>query len=311
MDRVLETLVALAGLYLFLSLISMAVVEGFSSLVNLRARHLERGVLALLEGQARAVLNSPVLRSLARASGRGKGLPSYVPREMFTAAVVEMLDRRGAGAVQPAATVAPALDNIVEQSAGDARALRRRIEEWFDAGMERVSGKYKRSVQRVTRVVAILLVVALNADSIEIGQRVWSEPSVREGALMYSQRLIELCRPDEMGRLVCPEVAGSGEQAVVPYPLGWSWPRLHALGDAGDVFNKGIGLLLTILAASLGAPFWFDVLRRVAPGLRQVGPKPKESPSPMAVGPAAVAVAEAPSGARIGLMVAEEPAQQR
>ena len=47
-----------------------------------------------------------------------------------------------------------------------------------------------------------------------------------------------------------------------------------------DSFNmwwakKFIGLLLTVIAASLGAPFWFDLLNK-AVNLRLTGQKPPE-----------------------------------
>ena len=38
--------------------------------------------------------------------------------------------------------------------------------------------------------------------------------------------------------------------------------------------NHGIGFLITALAASLGAPFWFGVLNRVVP-MRLAGDPPK------------------------------------
>ena len=313
MDRALETLVTLAGLYLFLSLVAMAIVEGLSSMLDMRARLFEKGVKALLGSKARTVLEGDLFKSLGRASGRKSGLPSYIPPEMFTTAVMEIVAGKEVAAAQAAAAGAPALQKIVEQAGGDARALRTRIEAWFDAGMERLSGQYKRSIQRITRVVAILAVVFLNADSIEIGQRVWSEPTVREGALLYSQKLIELCKPDGAGKVVCPGVTSSSDEAAASYPLGWTWPKVRALDGAGDIFYKLIGLLLTALAGSLGAPFWFDVLRRVAPGLPQAGPRPEGIPITAAAmrQAAGAALADAPSAARLELVGGDEPARHR
>jgi hypothetical protein len=34
---------------------------------------------------------------------------------------------------------------------------------------------------------------------------------------------------------------------------------------ANEPFHTIVGLLITILAVSLGAPFWFDVLSRISP----------------------------------------------
>lgn len=307
MDRVVETVVALSGLYLFLSLISLAVVEGISNLFSLRARHLRRGLGALLERDAAEVLSHPLVASLGRASGRRSGLPSYIPRDIFTSAVLDAL-RPAPDAPRDTGS---ALRILIEQSAGDRSALRARIDAWFDAGMERLSGTYKRSVQRITRVAALLLVIGLNADSVEIGQQLWGAPTLREGAALYSRQLLERCTPDETGRLVCPRTDGAG-QAPPPYPLGWSAAKVEALAHPGDLGQKLLGLLLTVLAATLGAPFWFDVLRRLAPGLRQSGPRPEEDALPTAVArPGATPAADPPSGGRVELVAVELTAPQR
>ena len=55
-------------------------------------------------------------------------------------------------------------------------------------------------------------------------------------------------------------------------PIGWS---VHPIG-AVMWGMKAAGLALSILAVSLGAPFWFDLLNRLS-NLRTSGPKPKTS----------------------------------
>jgi hypothetical protein len=283
MDRALEMLLAFAGLYLFLSVIGLAIVEWIASVFDMRAQHLKRGFIALLQGKADAVLDHPLVKSLGRASGRKGDLPSYVPREIFSTAVLDVADEADkAPSVQ--ALRPSALDKLLELS-GDPATFKSRIETWFDAGMERVSGQYKRSIQVVTRVVVAVLVVGLNADSVEMGRQLWREPAARAAAVAYSERLVDLCEMEAGGKLVCPGVAESGERVAAAYPIGWSTASLGDLDNAASILAKLIGLLATFLAASLGAPFWFDVLRKVAPGLRQSGAKPDERPPSPTPGP--------------------------
>jgi hypothetical protein len=68
-------------------------------------------------------------------------------------------------------------------------------------------------------------------------------------------------------------------------PLGWtpqhtksapSTDPRHVPLTLGSWLIKLLGLVLTILALSLGAPFWFDALSKLAQ-LRQSGPKPVTS----------------------------------
>jgi hypothetical protein len=105
--------------------------------------------------------------------------------------------------------------------------------------------------------------------------------------------------------------AGSGSSAsqnadevvrsisALKLPLGWTPPHITRVSPAGvktvvvstdpqhvpvgvgSWLIKLLGLLITVLALSLGAPFWFDALTRLA-SLRQSGPKPKPTaPTPV------------------------------
>ncbi len=63
-------------------------------------------------------------------------------------------------------------------------------------------------------------------------------------------------------------------------PLGWVVLPQTAFGW----FLKIIGLLLTTLAISLGAPFWFDFLRKILKfNPRSSGPAPAASDAPAIV----------------------------
>ncbi len=53
--------------------------------------------------------------------------------------------------------------------------------------------------------------------------------------------------------------------ATSPLGLGWTDAEWEALkkGTFKDWFLKLIGMILTTLAISLGAPFWFDILKQI------------------------------------------------
>lgn len=72
-------------------------------------------------------------------------------------------------------------------------------------------------------------------------------------------------------------------------PIGWYWTPTQAqikagqaiprtLGDYLDrLLQHGLGWLITALAATLGAPFWFDTLNRMI-SIRSTGRAPEEKP---------------------------------
>ena len=57
--------------------------------------------------------------------------------------------------------------------------VRENIEGWFDGTMDRVSGWYKRRVQWISGVVAVVLVVCLNADTFAVANALARDPVLR------------------------------------------------------------------------------------------------------------------------------------
>jgi hypothetical protein len=80
----------------------------------------------------------------------------------------------------------------------------------------------------------------------------------------------------------------SDQETLRPLPIGWSWNPLaafvssdtrEALRNQLSLFmfaSKLVGLLMTALAISLGAPFWFDLLGLFMQ-IRGTGEKPKKA----------------------------------
>jgi hypothetical protein len=58
-------------------------------------------------------------------------------------------------------------------------------------------------------------------------------------------------------------------------PIGWSESQWQYLRDPGHLVSAFLGWFLTGLAASLGAPFWFDTLQRFV-NVRSNGRSPDE-----------------------------------
>lgn len=161
--------------------------------------------------------------------------------------------------------------------------LRQEVEGWFNEAMDRVSGWYKRWTQKILLLIALVLVLVLNTDTLLLVQHLSTEKDLRASILEQAQK------------------TGSFDQVpqrldTLSLPLGWSrnaddgrrFPWIT--GDKEDGFEvlgfwlrKLLGLLLTIGAISLGAPFWFDTLSKLM-NLRGSGTPPgqktKSAPQP-------------------------------
>ena len=76
---------------------------------------------------------------------------------------------------------------LSEKTVSEIELFRGKVENWFDSSMDRITGTLKKRYSRpATFVVAIIVTVFLNADSIALAKYLYSNPEAR-------QKL--LCRP--------------------------------------------------------------------------------------------------------------------
>jgi hypothetical protein len=273
--------------------------EGLEALLKKRAIDLERGIRELLndpDGTAMAakLYKHPLVDGLFKGNfNTEKGgwlwsnLPSYIPPENFALALIDVIHadrpdaktnpfqalRSGIEAV-PDAQVQKALQTLVNAAGDDLNRARTNIEAWFNNAMDRVSGWYKRWSQWVIFALGLLLVVMLNADTIAIGNNLAQDPSLRQALVAAAEESVK--RP--------PRDAKDGFQGLTTtidqmrhlgFAIGWDPrdPRRWPGTTAWDWFTKATGLLVTALAISLGAPFWFDVLNKFMLARSAIKPK--------------------------------------
>jgi hypothetical protein len=172
---------------------------------------------------------------------------------------------------------------MLSDAKGDRDRFRRSLEHWYDDTMDRVSGWYKRYVQRIIVIASIVLVAALNVDTINIAQVLWRMPTER--AVVASAAAAQTAAGNSSDRSADQQVR---DISALDLPLGWTAPHKgtvastdpqHAPLTASSWLLKLFGLLLSVLAVSLGAPFWFDALSKLGQ-LRATGPKPAKSAAP-------------------------------
>ena len=227
--------------------------------------------------------------SAGDAASQGKG-PAYVPARTFVSAIVDLGARSTAKAQAataehvsavvvatklldainaiPSVPLRQALLAIYRDSGGEVEAFRNAAEKWYDDSMDRVSGWYKRHVQFVLWAIAIVVVVLLNVDTLQIATTLWKDPTTRAALVAQADTTVK----QGQGSVNAADAVRS-----LALPLGWklktgTGPQEipnHALG----VIAKLIGLILTAAALSLGAPFWFDLLSKFM-RVRGTGPPP-------------------------------------
>lgn len=148
---------------------------------------------------------------------------------------------------------------LPDAGGGGIKVARENVERWFDDAMERVSGWYKRKTQMIILVVAVVVTVALDADSLVIARSLWTDAELRELLVAAAQQANEQAPTADIGAI-------RDQLAALRLPIGWSLPPCWWQGPANctlvGTLADILGFLFTVIALSLGAPFWFDLLNR-------------------------------------------------
>jgi hypothetical protein len=291
----LDVAVGLSFIYFLLSVLATTATETISRFLKQRARMLEswlENALGTSGGDDQAIVDqffaTPAMRVLQISTGsrtkqahmssklklRSSRAPSYIPSTHFVAAALDAgRETRTVATTSHAAYEAIGVDlerlrgtpagdallDIYAGAGGDAERFRQAAEGWFDDQMERLSGVYKRWSQWFVWAISLVVVLALNANTLRMAETLWNDPAAR--ATLVAQASTSSKAVDAH--------AAVNQVSEFPLPLGWS----HASYSGWSWLFAGFGALLTLGAISLGAPFWFDALSRIA-RIRQTGTPP-------------------------------------
>ena len=284
----LNIVIGLAAVYTAFSLLASWVQERIATVMQFRSKTLRAGIQQMINDDAthQALFNQP---SFVAAQSPRQRDPSYISATQFSMAVMGILNGASAvgttgadalAAVQRGITGLPPsrLKDALATLAGEANADLTRfvssVENWFDDQMDRVSGWYKRYTQVILLVVGAAIAALFNVDTLRIAQDLTAAPLAIDQSKITSD-------------------TAAAEQYVsnqVFSQMHFGWPDAYACSStqsaaecaaadtASKITFKILGLLLTAIALSLGAPFWFDTLSRFV-NVRGSGPAPAKSSS--------------------------------
>ena len=221
------------------------------------------------------------------ALGRPTRNPSYLPSAVFSAALVDLLTpgaapstltiddvQAGINALQNSHKLQQALSGLVKSARGDLETFIASTEVWFDTQMDRVTGSYKRWAKRWVIAIAVVIVGAGGIDAVAIARTFYANEGVR--AVAVARVTDPAFCPKPVDRPACAQQAAQFLDTA-GLPLGWSKPN-PADGRWGWPL-KVLGLLMSVGAAAVGAPFWYRLLDRVG-SFRNTGRRPPEATRP-------------------------------
>jgi hypothetical protein len=183
----------------------------------------------------------------------------------------------------------------MEKAADDLDAklaeYHKNTEVWFNDVMSQASEWYKLRAQRMAFFIGLAIAIFINIDTISIAQKLWQEPTARAVIVAQAQNTAHSDTPTD--------TISFATAKSLNFPAGWTTTSLEtkscrlidiidyefvirsagdclsvtslpALNNGWGILVKLFGYLLSAAAAAQGAPFWFDILRKL------VGIKPQQ-----------------------------------
>jgi hypothetical protein len=209
--------------------------------------------------------------------------------------------------------LAASVGNDLRQAVSDFSKVQENIEIWFNNSMDRVAGWYKRKAQFWVLILAVIFTGILNIDTILIARTLWTDDIMRAAIVEQAKRIAQTDPsgvqptpvPDKAKSAKIPVSSSTDEDIIREtkeakqklvksvnniresgLPVGWQgerpipgafdYPRLWGVINWWWIL-KVLGLGFTAIAASLGAPFWFDLLNKFIT-IRSTGKAPEEAP---------------------------------
>jgi hypothetical protein len=267
-STVLDLAMGIIFSFLMISLVTSAVTEAIASGFAWRANTLLQGVKDLLNDQnfnglALSVYNHAAVNARASGSATSEAtltaVPSYIDPKQFASALIDaarLSPATGVAALQAQVSANVAddqiktlLNGIVVRTGGNLNRIRDEIADWFETGMDRVAGVYKRRTQLWGFLIGLALALALNVDTVKVAKMLWERPII-------AKELTASPNPTK------PEDAiAAAEKLGIPF--GWNpdaWT--YFVAEPNWIYSL-IGWLMTAVATLFGAPFWFGALQKI------------------------------------------------
>ncbi|MEM9848714.1 MAG: hypothetical protein AAF847_12540 [Bacteroidota bacterium] len=164
-------------------------------------------------------------------------------------------------------------------------AFKTNVEDWYNNIMDRTSGWYKRQTQAILFGIGLTIAISFNVDVISIYNQLSSNPELALQIANQAQGfVVQQDRPQNYDNSQSIVLTGNelaeirnlvkNDIASLESPLGVGWSLVdREKMEVKDWLLKFGGWIVTSFGIMLGAPFWFDLLRKLV-NIRNSGAKP-------------------------------------
>lgn len=283
MLAILSIIIGLVFVLLLFSMLTSAVVEVFHAFFSTRGKHL-RDTLEIMLGKemCEKFYEHSYFRQLSSATKPKSGLklPIWMDKGTFSSVLADILTPRNSNLSVPErinlvenTDLRKVLDFLWRQANGDLKVFQDKVENWFDEVMERAKDWFGDATKWRLFYIGLVLAGILNADTVQIYKSLSTNAALRD-------ELVKDAETFASGRDAVPagpDTTKTFDQAKTDYtaiqqlyvqtvqsPLGLGWGTANPMpANVWDWLIKLVGWIITGIAVTLGAPFWFDLLKKM------------------------------------------------
>ncbi|MBU6340320.1 MAG: hypothetical protein KGS48_02390 [Bacteroidetes bacterium] len=279
---VFSVIIGIVFVLMLFSLFASTVMEIVAALLSLRGLHLLRTLRNMLGEMTNDFLAHPFFRQLAYATGRKTpltpySLPSWINKSTFSSILADLMQPGGSTTLEEKINSMPDGDfkdlmlYLLRQTDGSIEQFKARTETWFDEVMDRASDWYKRSTKWWLFGVGFTMAVIFNTDTIQIYTSLSQSATLRDDFVTLASNFVE--NNDSVPSLnsnlplevVAPKLKEMAEtySKTVESPLGLGWTQSQFDLTTTGWLTKLLGWLLSGISVTFGAPFWFEILKKL------------------------------------------------
>lgn len=337
---ILDLILGLSFIYFILSVICTSIVEVFAQLRNMRAESLNRWIKDAFNTKDGGTLGSDIIsHKLVDGLTMNGRIASFIPPKIFSSVLLDLIQQEYLKALNTPDPIQPFTCDTIQnalrsdkiklpadlkrymlQSIEDCHdaqkslnLLTQRIENWYQDAMDRLTGTYKKKTRWITIVVATIITISLNINTVTISKYLKDNPQKMEAlaiaaekatkdSVLYKQTLVRLDSisskfdssktASSVNETIALIIANKQQSdslynslAEVGLPIGWSSAKIVKCDTSNtprtsmilcyikSILTTIAGWIATIAALTLGAPFWFDLINKVV-NIKSVGRTP-------------------------------------
>lgn len=303
----LDVAIGLTLVYLGVSLFVTIINESIAQIRNMRGKELQAALRKLIDDESirKILAQQPTLASFF--TDQSKRIASYVDPKILGQLLISSLSTTTASNTTmsqiseaidklPHSILKTQLQSIALTAETKTEKFVADVSDWMNRSLTMLGERYKQNLQVMSFGVGLVVTVVLNINTIALTEHLYRDKESRNAAFALAIQITEHTTKDTFDQCTklsiteinknptCNSLLGLTDavqkrnESLGKLPIGWS-PDTSLTNFLPSLFSWDglkilVGWLLTALAVSLGAPFWFDMINK-AVSVRQGMRKPE------------------------------------